>query len=108
MQKLPLKSGDNKKVLQTRYRNPRNSLEIFWAQEVWEISGSFRFVGCRTTNTATIEGHGIFRSYAVKLNNITIPTTMLPTIVEVDEPEWWDRTKDDAEAQVEPPFDNHP
>jgi hypothetical protein len=106
MQKLPLKSGDNKKVLQTRYRNPRNSLEIFWAQEVWKISGFFRFVGCRTTRTT--EGQGIFRSYAVKLNNITIPTTMLPTIVEVDEPEWWDRTKDDAEAQVEPPFDNHP
>jgi hypothetical protein len=101
MQKLPLESGDRKKVLQVRYRNPRNSVEIFWAQKVLEISDAFRFIGCRTINTATIEGHGVFRSYVVKLNNITIPTTVLPTIREVDKPEWWDRTQGDAETQMQ-------
>jgi len=75
-------------VFHVRYRNPRSSLEIFWAQDVWEIGASFRFVGCRTTNTATVEGHGLFRAYAVRLNNVTIPTTIMPTVAECDQPEW--------------------
>jgi hypothetical protein len=89
----------HQKVFQVRYRNPRNSLEIFWAQDVWEVGSSFRFTGCRTTNTA--KGHGVFRAYAVRLNNIAIPAALAPTVTERDQPEWWEQSQKDAEDHLQ-------
>jgi len=65
------------KVFHVSYHHPQHQLQIFWAQDVWEIAGSFRFVGCRVK--------------AARLMNITIPTTLTPTVVECDPPDWWDR-----------------
>jgi hypothetical protein len=94
-------SNTPKKVLQVRYRNPRNILEIFWAGDVFEFASSMRFVHCCTMRVATIEGTGLFKNFAVKLNSITIPITLTPTVVECDEPEWWNRTQEDAQAILE-------
>jgi hypothetical protein len=80
------KFTQTKKVFQIRYRSPRNSFEIFWAQEVWEVGGAIRCVGCHARSDSGL--------YAVKLNTISIPITLLPTIFETNEPEWWNRTRD--------------
>ena len=62
-------------ILQVSYLNPRNQLEIFWAQGGWDIGGSFRFTGCRTKTA--------------RLMTITIPAAMKSTVTECDQPDWW-------------------
>jgi hypothetical protein len=87
------------KVLHVKYLTPRGTWAVFWAQEEWEVSASLRFTGCRTTRTISLET-GEACAFAVRLNNIRLQARIKPRIEECERPEWWDRTRDDAEVSL--------
>ncbi len=90
---------DPKKVLQIRYRNPRGCIELFWAQDAAPFGSLTQFSGCKMMR-AHRGSSGIMKNYAHELQPIAIPSTLAPTILTVDQPEWWERTRFEAEVIV--------
>ena len=90
----------NQKILQIRYRSPRHTLKIFWAEDVFEYDGCSRFTGCRIMQVATIKGSGLFKNYHEKLEAITIPQCLDPVSDTSQMPEWWNRSRREAEAEL--------
>jgi hypothetical protein len=90
----------NQKILQIRYRSPRHTLEIFWAENVFEYDGCSRFTGCRIMRIATVKGSGLFKNYHEKLETITVPESLDPVSDTTDIPAWWNRSRREAEAEL--------
>jgi hypothetical protein len=100
IQNLTVEGMTNQKILQIRYRSPRHTLKIFWAEDVFEYDGCSRFTGCRIMQVATIKGSGLFKNYHEKLEAITIPESLDPVSDATDIPEWWNRSRREAEAEL--------
>ena len=85
-------------IVQVKYRSPKNNLVIFFAAsyDTGTNADSLCFKDCRTLRVVTITGTGLSWAFGERIADIELSTELLPIITKIDQPEWWDRSQQEA------------